>query len=206
MTKMKLIDKTKLTAAVDQMITDAKKALAVTDTMFGAGQKELAAAQLKAVQEVKVSKDDSEEKATVAKIKSIRLNVLNDMAKSLSPLFVLKEKLDRAITAFKATDGEEKDVAAFKNAFSAAQTECVNRYKTEGNSTAVDYLKAGFLALAGVLVAILTAPVLLHKPYRDGVMNTFFSGVDTDRSKCAQTQMKADVGSLLEEVVSAPTQ
>ncbi len=204
MTKMKL--KADLDQLVRNMVEDAAKALEVkvearaeSALAFKKARDEAFAAAEKPKKE-----GDAPVVLTQKQCDALVAKVLTE-TKGLNPLFVFEKRLGQIIVDFTKTDGEAKDVAAFKKAFAAAQTECVNRYKAEGNSTAVDYLKAAGLALLGALVAVITAPALLYKPYRDGVMNTFFSGVDTDRSKLAQAQMKADAADSLLEEVPAPT-
>ena len=199
---MKLIDMQKVTETL--LIADkaARDALGVEHSVYVENEETLTFAEVKVKNPEQA--EGEERDVYLARCAEARANVLNTIAKDLNPLYVLKTKLNRAVAVFAKTDGEEKDVAAFKRAFHLAQAECVNAYKAEGNSTAVDYLKAAGLALLGALVAIIASPLLAFSAdKRTDLVNTFFSGVETDRSKLAQTEMKADAaGDLLEEVAA----
>ena len=203
MTKMKF--KADLDAQVNKMRDDAMTALdikvevlAESAVAFKKARDEAFAAAEKPAKEgdAPIVLDQNTCDALAAKVLST--------TKGLNPLYVFEKRVKQATVDFTKTDGEEKDVAAFKRAFHLAQAECVNAYKAEGNSTAVDYLKAAGLALLGALVAIIASPLLAFSAdKRTDLVNTFFSGVETDRSKLAQTEMKADAaGDLLEEVAA----
>ena len=204
--------KSDLDLLVDQMIEDAKKALGVEEkTILMANQETITFSEMlfrKASKDVFEAAEKpasaGESKVATQKESDALIAKVLSTTKDLNPLYIFKKRLTQVIADFGKTDGEEKDVAAFKRAFNLAQAECVNRYKAEGNSTAVDYLKAAGLMLLGALVAIIASPVLLFSAdKRQDLGNFFFPQpiVATDRSKLAQEQMKADAAdSLLEEV------
>lgn len=209
MTKMQIKKAIKVEVEIKNMVADVQKALKVEQKAIDDSQAVFDKAKVEALDviiKLKQEKDSGfvlTQKISDALAPIVVAKVLST-TKGLNPLFVFEERLKLANNAFVKTDGEEKDVAAFKRAFHLAQAECVNRYKAEGNSTAVDYLKAAGLIFLGVLVAIIASPVLLFSAdKRQDLGNFFFSGVDTDRSKFAQDQMKADAADSLLETAPA---
>ncbi|MCH9756429.1 MAG: hypothetical protein K0U37_04460 [Gammaproteobacteria bacterium] len=109
------------------------------------------------------------------------IRFLDEHKKNLDALIVFKGRLESAFQLYVNEDAPTKKTQeAFRKAVEEATDECVGRYQKEVAPGILDYIKAACLALVGVLIGIVTFPVVLASSnYRNYLKNTFFAGVSS---------------------------
>ncbi len=122
--------------------------------------------------------------------------ILDEKEHEFDPLFVFENKVEIAFSKYMSSECASADLDVLKKAIEVATAACAARYQTIVEPTVLDYIKAGFIALTGILLGLATFPIVaLFPDYKDRLNLTFFSGgaskvVDSEQSKTIQTEMK----------------
>ncbi|MDF1646741.1 MAG: hypothetical protein P1U61_07180 [Legionellaceae bacterium] len=134
----------------------------------------------------------------------VETSICDEHGEQFAPLDLLELRINIAAYVYAYSDYESEDSARFKASIESAMDNCIAHYKTKVDPGLLDYLKAAFLALSGVLVGmVLFVPAVLVTPvknvlpaYRHWIGNTFFAGVspqyiDSENSKIIQSHKEA---------------
>lgn len=209
MAKFTMVEDAKAQEAIDMMLDEAVKKLEIKDKakLFQEETKKVNDAVAEARQkfeDANAAKEAKDKTKLAGKELAEALDAEGNKARDakigeINPLVAFSLRLDLALHTLdskKDKDGnvKEDDFNAFKKSLHAAHYECVQAYKKEGNKSAYEHILNAGKMLIGAIVAIITSPVLLFsQDRRSQLVETFFSGAHSDKSRAAEAALEENV-------------
>ncbi|MCH9756430.1 MAG: hypothetical protein K0U37_04465 [Gammaproteobacteria bacterium] len=146
----------------------------------------------------------SERQKAIMKSKT-SMRFLDECKEDLDALVVFDARLTCAIGAYLNIAPIDQKQETFRKAIKEATDECVARYQKEVAPDILDYIKAVCLALVGVLVSIVTLPVVFASShYRSQLKATFFTDVSPKMVDTPECDMIKDAMKDFESALPQP--